>query len=624
MERISIDPITRLEGHGKIDIFLDDAGDVANAYLQVPELRGFERFCVGRPAEEMPNLTARICGVCPEAHHMAATKALDALFEVEPPPLAKKLRELFYNIFYATDHTTHFYALGGPDFVVGPEAPPSQRNILGVVKKVGREIGLRVIKMRKDGHHLIQLIGGRQVHPNWGLPGGVSRGIDEEQRKEIERLGREAIEFARFSLGIFDDVVLGNDDYVSLIKNDAFVHRTYNMGTVDEDGRVNFYDGMIRVTAPDGTELVKYHPRDYLDHVAEHVEPWSYLKFPYLKQVGWKGLVDGPDSGVYKATPLARLNAAEGMATPLAQAEYERLYDTLGGKPVHHTLATHWARLVELLYAAERWVELATDPEITGKTFRVLPSAAPRREPDRGNDEQLRTDQHVDRQGGEGPDPQRHRDPRGAAEQDRDGLSRLRPLHGLRNAQPAGTDAARGDDPRSAGSLHRAADPGPRGSASRWSMKTLVVGLGNPLLTDDRAGLLVARRLRERLADRPDVDVAEDFHGGLHLMERMVGYGRAIVVDAIRTGGGPGTLHRLRVDGLPTQHSASGHDANLKTALEFGRAVGARLPRDEDVLILGIEAAEVEVFGTRCTPPVERAVQGAVEAVVRVLEQGGA
>jgi F420-non-reducing hydrogenase large subunit len=376
-KRISIDPVTRLEGHGKIDIFLDERGDVANAYLQVPELRGFERFCVGRPAEEMPNLTARICGVCPEAHHMASTKALDALFRVEPPPTAKKLRELFYSIFYATDHTTHFYALGGPDFVVGPEASPAERNILGVVKKVGKEIGLRVIKMRRDGHDLIKLMGGRYVHPNWGLPGGVSRGIDEEQRSEIEARGREAIEFARFSIEIFDNVVLGNSDYVDLIKNDAYVHRTYNMGTVDSANRVNFYDGKIRVVGPTGKEHAKYDCREYREYVAEHVEPWTYMKFPFLKKVGWKGFVDGEESGIYKATPLARLNAADGMATPLAQQEYERMYATLGGKPVHNTLATHWARLVELLYAAERWVELATDTEITGETYRLLPTEKP-------------------------------------------------------------------------------------------------------------------------------------------------------------------------------------------------------------------------------------------------------
>jgi len=377
MKRISIDPVTRLEGHGKIDIFLDDAGDVENVYLQIPELRGFEQFCVGRPAEDMPNLTARICGVCPEAHHLAATKALDALFHVDPPPAAKKLRELFYSIFYATDHTTHFYALAGPDFVVGPTAPVAERNILGVVKKVGLDIAGKVLKMRHDGHHLIQMIGGRRVHPNWGLPGGVSRGINDEQRQEIERLGRDAVEFARFSLKLFDDVVLKNSAYLQLITGDTYVHRTYNMGTVDENNCSNFYDGRIRIVGPDGREHAQYDPQDYQQYIAERVEPWTYLKFPYLKQVGWKGLVDGPESGIYKATPLSRCNAADGMATPLAQAEYQRFYETLGGKPVHHTLATHWARLIELLYAAERWLELAVDPEITSKEYRVLPTATP-------------------------------------------------------------------------------------------------------------------------------------------------------------------------------------------------------------------------------------------------------
>ncbi|TFH35944.1 MAG: Ni/Fe hydrogenase subunit alpha [Anaerolineales bacterium] len=377
MNRISIDPITRLEGHGKIDIFLNDEGEVANAYLSVPELRGFEQFCVGRPAEDMPNLTNRICGVCPEAHHMAATKALDALFHVDPPPTAKKLREMFYSIFYATDHTTHFYALGGPDFVMGPNAPVAERNILGVIAKVGMDIAGKVLKMRRDGHHLIKMMGGRPVHPNWGLPGGVSRGITEEQRKEIEALGRDAIEFAQFSLQLFNDIVLGNSDYVNLIMNEAYIHKTYNMGMVDENNHINFYDGMIRVVGPDGKEHAKYHAKDYQEYVAEHVEPWSYLKFPYLKKIGWKGFIDGIDSGVYKATPLSRLNAADGMATPLAQKEYERFYETLGGKPVNNTLATHWARLIELLYATERWIELATDPEITGKEFRVLPTATP-------------------------------------------------------------------------------------------------------------------------------------------------------------------------------------------------------------------------------------------------------
>jgi len=378
VKRISIDPITRLEGHGKIEIFLNEEGEVANTYFQVPELRGFEQFCVGRAAEEMPRITQRICGVCPEAHHMASTKTLDALFHVDPPSAAKKLREMFYSAFYCADHTVHFYALGAPDFVVGPEAPAAERNILGVIHKVGVDIGKQVIACRHRNHHVIEMVGGRGVHPVAGLPGGWSKAITEEERQEIEAIAKENIDFALFSLKIFEDVVLGNQGYVDLILSDAYTHQVYYMGTVDENNHVNFYDGMIRVVDPEGKEFAKYHPSEYREHIAEHVESWSYLKFPYLKKIGWKGLVDGKDSGVYCATPLSRLNASDGMATPKAQEAFEKMYETLGSKkvngryqPVHHTLAAHWARLVELLYAAERMVELITDKEITDPNVRT-------------------------------------------------------------------------------------------------------------------------------------------------------------------------------------------------------------------------------------------------------------
>ena len=384
-QRITIDPITRLEGHGKIEIFLDEEGEVENAYLQIPELRGFEQFTVGRPAEEMPRITNRICGVCPEAHHMAATKALDALFDVEPPSVVKKIRELFYASFYCTDHTVHFYALGGPDFVLGPESDPTERNILGVIHKVGVDIGMEVINCRKRNHDIIKMLGGRGIHPVSGLPGGWSVAITEEMRKEIEDAAHKNIAFAEFSLKLFDDVVLANKDYVDLIVSDAFTHKTYYMGTVDENKHVNFYDGMIRVVDPEGKEFLKYHSKDYAEHIAERVEPWTYLKFPYLKAVGWKGFEDGMDSGVYCATPLSRLNAADGMATPKAQEHFDRFYETLGSKkvdgryqPVHHRLATHWARLIELLYAAERMLELATDPEITDPNVRMPITTTPR------------------------------------------------------------------------------------------------------------------------------------------------------------------------------------------------------------------------------------------------------
>jgi len=377
MQRITIDPITRLEGHGKIEIFLNEDGNVANTYFQIPELRGFERFVVGRPVEEMALLTNRICGVCPEAHHMAAAKAADAVYHVDVPPTGKKLRELLYMAFYATAHTTHFYALGGPDFIMGPDAPVAERNILGVIHKVGLEVGGKVIQMRKYGHTVVEMIGGRKVHPCTSIPGGLTKGITEEQRKDIEEMGRWAIEFAQFSLKAFNDIVLSNKTYLDLIVGDFYTHQTYYMGLVDANNKVNFYDGKVRVDDPEGKEFCKYEPKDYMNQIAEHVEPWTYLKFPYLKNVGWKGFVDGKDSGGYIATPLSRLNAADGMATPRAQEEYDKFYKTLGGKPVHQRLAIHWARLIELLYAAERWVELATDPEITSPNFHAIPTAIP-------------------------------------------------------------------------------------------------------------------------------------------------------------------------------------------------------------------------------------------------------
>lgn len=374
---VVIDPITRLEGHGKIAVFLNEQGNVDRAYFQVPELRGFEKFAVGRPAEDMPQITSRICGVCPTAHHMASTKALDALYQVEPPPAAKKIRELVYATFFVEDHALHFYFLGGPDFVVGPQAPKGERNILGVLGKVGLEVGKEVIGLRREMRELITRLAGKVIHPVFGLPGGIAKPLTKEDVEALQKGSAHAVEFAKFSLKVFADVVLANQAYVDWITSDIYTHKTYYLGLVDEQKKVNFYDGRLRVVDPAGREAAIFPVSEYLDHIGEHVEPWSYIKFCYLKKVGWKGFVDGADSGVYSVAPLARLNAAGGMATPAAQEEYERFYATLGGKPVHFTLANHWARLIELLYAAERMAELASDPEILDPNVRTLPTATP-------------------------------------------------------------------------------------------------------------------------------------------------------------------------------------------------------------------------------------------------------
>jgi F420-non-reducing hydrogenase large subunit len=376
-KKITIDPITRLEGHGKIEIFLDDSGNVERAFLQIPELRGFEKFVEGRPAEEMPQITSRICGVCPGAHHIASTKTLDALFKVNPPPAAVAIRKLYYHLHFFEDHLLHFYILAAPDFIVGPEAEKGRRNILGVIDKMGIETGKKVIESRKKARAFISEIAGKPIHPVFGLPGGVSKPVTAEMRDQLTIFAREAVDFARFTLDAFHKLVLENKEYLNLITSDVYYHETYYMGMVDSNNRVNFYDGDIRVITPKGKEKQKFRPPEYNKVIAEHVEPWSYIKFPYLRDIGWKGFKEGPDSGIYRVAPLARLNVADGMATPGAQEEYEKMFKTFKKKPVHHTLALHWARLVETLYSAEVITRIADDPDLVSPEIRNMKLQTP-------------------------------------------------------------------------------------------------------------------------------------------------------------------------------------------------------------------------------------------------------
>ncbi len=378
MRRVEIDPITRLEGHGKISIFINDDGSVENAYLQIPELRGFEKFVEGLPVEEIPRIMPRICGVCPAAHHMAAGKAVDNVFSVDIPEVAKKLRELYYMAHFIHSHAAHFYALAAPDFVLGPDAPKEQRNVLGLIAKVGLELGGEVVRQRAISQDIQIMVGGRATHPVWNIPGGVTRALSEENAEKVKSLADEQIGFAELSLKLFNDLVLANETYLDLIMGGIFEQVTNYMGLVDENNKVNFYEGQVRMVDVDGKEMFRYSEPDYMDYIAEHVEPWSYLKFPYIKERGWMGFVEGAETSLYQANPLPRFNAADGMATPKAQAEYEKMFEVVGGKPCHKLMVNHWARLIEMLYAAERMQELINDPEITDPNVRVIPSTTPR------------------------------------------------------------------------------------------------------------------------------------------------------------------------------------------------------------------------------------------------------
>jgi F420-non-reducing hydrogenase large subunit len=267
---------------------------------------------------------------------------------------------------------------------MGPDSDPAARNLIGVIRKLGVGIGGEVIKARQWGHEAASIFGGKPVNPINAIPGGMSKPISGQERDRLEEIASFMVEFSKFTLKILHDVVLGNSSYVDLILHGPYRHETYSMGLVDEKNRVNFYDGMVRVVDPEGRELCKYAPRDYVKYVAEHVEPWTYLKFPYLVSVGWHGFTDGKGSGVYRATPQSRLNAADGMSTPIAQEAYEAYFETLTGdasgrKMVHNTLAIHWARVVEMVNAAERALELVRHPEITNpENYRVIPTETPR------------------------------------------------------------------------------------------------------------------------------------------------------------------------------------------------------------------------------------------------------
>ena len=370
---ISIDPITRLEGHGSIRLAYDDEGSFQDAYLQVPDFKGFEKFCEGRAVEELPALTQKICGVCPTAHHIAGIKALDDLFGVVVPPAARAIRELMHNAFIFEDHLLHFFYLGGPDLFLGPGTPAKERNIFGVINSLGADVGAKILDIRKQVRQLHSTISGSVLYPVCGLPGGVSKTISKEEQTQFQVISQNALAFARWTVGLFHDRVLEDSHYKALLARPSMKSETYYMGLVDAEGRVNFYEGTLRVITPKGEPYARFTAADYLSHLAERVVPHSYMKQLYLKQVGWRGVADGPESGIYRVGPLARLNVSSGFTTPLAQAEYERIGDALGGWPVHATFAYHWARLVEVLYAAENMVRLSAAKELTDPVVRNLP-----------------------------------------------------------------------------------------------------------------------------------------------------------------------------------------------------------------------------------------------------------
>ena len=364
MRKVEIEPITRLEGHGKITVFLNDNGNVDNVFFQVVEFMGYEKFLQGMPIEEVPRTASTICGVCRCVHFTAAMKASDEIFSVRPHPVAEKLRTLLLLAHHIEDHTEVLYALGLPDFICGPSSPPEERNIIGVAKKVGKELVKDVLNKRFSAVKIVEMLGGKPAHPVSAIPGGWSRSITEEERREILKLADDCIELGKMTVEIFKEFVLKNPEYVKFLRDEDFNLKTNYMATVDENGFVSYYDGIQRIISPEGKIIAEFKGKEYLNHIAEKTLPWSYSKFPYLKKHGWKGFVDGGETSICSVGPLARFNVTKGYRTLLAQKAYEEMVEFFGEKPVHNIFAYHWARAIEILGDAEEIKEIASDPSI--------------------------------------------------------------------------------------------------------------------------------------------------------------------------------------------------------------------------------------------------------------------
>jgi F420-non-reducing hydrogenase large subunit len=370
---INIQPITRIEGHGRISIHLDDDGNVSDARLYIMSVRGFEKFIEGRPAEEVPRIVTRICGICPWMHHTASNKAVDACFGATVPPAGRKLRELMQVMAYINDKILHFFFLAAPDFVIGADADYGVRNVLGIVQ-AAPELAKEVVKIRYRGQMMIEKFAGKVIHPIAIVPGGFSKPMLESERQELLDGCREQLEFAKFAMDFakknvfykLDDATIGLGQIT-----------TGFLGTVrPEDGSLNIHDGVLRLMKADGS-MKEFTYQEYVDVIGEHIEPWSYGKMPYARtwDEGFSMDLDAP-KGIYRANTLARINVCDGITTPLAQAELDE-FRSLFGRPAQSTMLFHWARMIELVYACERVLQLLEDPEITDPHVRdaVTPKA---------------------------------------------------------------------------------------------------------------------------------------------------------------------------------------------------------------------------------------------------------
>jgi NAD-reducing hydrogenase large subunit len=359
MKKLIIHPVTRIEGHAKITIQLNDDGKVASTQLHVTQVRGFEKFTEGRPYYEMPSITARICGICPVSHLLASVKACDAIMAVQIPETAVMLRELLHCGQFVQSHALSFFHLSAPDLLLGMDSDPVHRNVIGIVEK-HPDIARDGIALRKFGQQIIERLAKERVHPSWTVPGGVNEPLSSDVRDKILSELPIAKSIARRTLKFFKGVVDQFEEEINTFGNAP----TMYAGLVDARGRLQLYDGMIRFKDEAGATVTEIErPRDYQKYIAEAALPYSYLKAPFYKPLGF------PD-GTYRVGPLARLNVADRCGTPEADAEFAEYHQRFG-QTVHSAFHYHYARLIEALYALERIEILLDDPAILGTHVRA-------------------------------------------------------------------------------------------------------------------------------------------------------------------------------------------------------------------------------------------------------------
>jgi NAD-reducing hydrogenase large subunit len=351
-ETITIAPVTRIEGHAKVFIELNSDGKVEKSYFQVNQFRGFEKFCEGRMFFEMPIISPRICGICPVTHHLAAAKACDEIIGVKPPRPATMLRELLHMGQMVQSHALHFFHLASPDLLLGFDADPAIRNVVGLIEK-DPALAVKGVMLRKFGQEIIKLLGDKKVHPNYAVPGGVNKALPMKDRDSILSQIDEMMGYAQVGLGIIKEWLGNNKDMVE--KCGKF--KSGYMGLVDKCDSLELYDGLVKLVGKDGDVYERFNGNNYLDYIGEHIVDWSYLKSTFYKRLGY------PD-GVYRVGPLARLNVAESITTPIADKELKEFKAESTG-PVEGSLYYHYARMIEAIYGLEKIKELLEDPEIT-------------------------------------------------------------------------------------------------------------------------------------------------------------------------------------------------------------------------------------------------------------------